>query len=157
MCQREVAIVSDIAGTTRDVIESTHNFGGYPVRFVDTAGLRTSAEDIIEKQGILKTKQSIGEADLVLLIADSTHIKNLKSIDSYSVERYFKDYLKELDLDEEMLKNKQIQPIINKTDLLSQEENEAIQRLPKIIGMSCKQTEDMKCFLGQFEAILKEL
>lgn len=51
IAKREAAIVSDIPGTTRDVVEVTLNLGGYPVVISDTAGLREST-DVIEKEGM---------------------------------------------------------------------------------------------------------
>jgi tRNA modification GTPase len=67
------AIVSPQAGTTRDYIETTINLQGYPVRLVDTAGLRKS-EDSIEQLGIAKSEQLMREADLILYVVDaSTH------------------------------------------------------------------------------------
>lgn len=51
LAKREAAIVSDIPGTTRDVVEVTLNLGGYPVVISDTAGLREST-DVIEKEGM---------------------------------------------------------------------------------------------------------
>lgn len=65
------AIVSDIPGTTRDAIEATLNIGGILFRFIDTAGLRETA-DIIENLGIRKTYQKIDEAMVVLLVTDAT-------------------------------------------------------------------------------------
>jgi len=50
--KREAAIVSEIPGTTRDVIETTVNFHGYPVVFADTAGIRSSTGDVIESEGV---------------------------------------------------------------------------------------------------------
>lgn len=66
----ERAIVSDIAGTTRDTIEETINLHGIPIRLVDTAGVRSS-EDLIESQGIQRTVRQIEAADLLLEIADA--------------------------------------------------------------------------------------
>ena len=65
----EKAIVSDIPGTTRDIVESTMNIGGVPVRFIDTAGIH-STDDKIEKIGIERASAEIGFADLVLYIFD---------------------------------------------------------------------------------------
>ena len=65
------AIVSDIAGTTRDTIEEIINLHGIPLRLVDTAGVRDS-EDAIESQGIQRTVRQIEDADLLLEIADAS-------------------------------------------------------------------------------------
>ncbi len=67
----ERAIVTDIAGTTRDVIEETIRIDDIILNLIDTAGIR-STEDIIEKIGVDKAKEKISEADLCLYIFDST-------------------------------------------------------------------------------------
>ena len=67
----ERAIVSDIAGTTRDTIEETINLHGIPLRLVDTAGVR-EAGDLIEAKGIQRTVRQIEAADLLLEIADAS-------------------------------------------------------------------------------------
>lgn len=64
------ALVSPLAGTTRDYIETLVNLQGYPVRLVDTAGLRTSA-DSIEQMGIAKSEQLMEQADLILYVVDA--------------------------------------------------------------------------------------
>ena len=69
LAQRDVAIVSDEAGTTRDAIEVRLNISGYPVIFTDTAGLRETA-DSIEKKGIDVTRKKITESNLVIEIFD---------------------------------------------------------------------------------------
>ena len=68
--KRNVAIVSDIAGTTRDVIEAYVDLGGYPVVFSDTAGLRDS-EDEIEKIGINLAREKIAAADYNIFMFDA--------------------------------------------------------------------------------------
>src|SRR3712207_8837700 len=65
LARRDVAIVSDIPGTTRDAIEVRCDLGGLPVTFVDTAGLRASA-DPIEQAGMARTRARLGAADLTL-------------------------------------------------------------------------------------------
>lgn len=65
------AIVTDIAGTTRDVIKETLDLG-IPVTLVDTAGIRSEGEDKVENIGIEYSKQSLDEADLVLFVYDAT-------------------------------------------------------------------------------------
>jgi tRNA modification GTPase len=67
----ERAIVSNIAGTTRDTIEETINLNGIPLRLVDTAGVR-EAGDMIEAEGIQRTVRQIEAADLLLEIADAS-------------------------------------------------------------------------------------
>ena len=65
------AIVTEIPGTTRDVIEEFVNIKGIPLKIVDTAGIRET-EDIVEKIGVQKSKESIESADLVIIVLDSS-------------------------------------------------------------------------------------
>ncbi len=65
------AIVTDVPGTTRDAIEEYISIEGIPVKIVDTAGIRET-DDIVEKIGVEKSKEKIDEADLVILILDSS-------------------------------------------------------------------------------------
>jgi tRNA modification GTPase len=67
----ERAIVSAFPGTTRDTIEEVINVRGIPVRLIDTAGARESA-DSVEKEGIRRTRQQVEQADLVLEVADAS-------------------------------------------------------------------------------------
>jgi tRNA modification GTPase len=71
LARRDVAIVSDTPGTTRDVLEVHLNLGGYPVIVADTAGLR-EAGDAIELEGIRRARARAKEADAVLLLLDPT-------------------------------------------------------------------------------------
>ena len=67
------AIVSDVHGTTRDVIEDTFTLGGTLFRFIDTAGLR-STDDVVEQMGIARSRQKLEEAKIVLFVVDSTQV-----------------------------------------------------------------------------------
>ena len=67
------AIVSDIHGTTRDVIEDTVNINGLTFRFIDTAGIRQTS-DIIENMGIERTYEMIERAQIILWVVDSTNV-----------------------------------------------------------------------------------
>ena len=100
------AIVSNIAGTTRDVIEETLNIEGMLFRLIDTAGIRENAEEI-EALGIERSKEKIKQATVVLCMADAT-------VDG-EVERV-SDWVKEL---EESYPDKKILPVINKVDVAS--------------------------------------
>lgn len=73
--KEDKAIVIDIAGTTRDVVEGEINMGGVPIRLYDTAGLHES-KDMIEQIGINKAKETIKKADLILFLVDETGIDN---------------------------------------------------------------------------------
>ena len=64
------AIVTDIAGTTRDILEGSASFGGLPLRLIDTAGLREGG-DVIEKIGMDRARAAAADADLVLLVLDA--------------------------------------------------------------------------------------
>lgn len=81
---RDVAIVTDIAGTTRDVLREHIQINGIPLHIVDTAGLRAS-HDPVEQIGIARAREQMTQADHVLLVVDSQHtseelVKTLKSL-----------------------------------------------------------------------------
>jgi tRNA modification GTPase len=67
LLQEEKAIVTEVAGTTRDIIEEYVNVRGVPLKLVDTAGIRET-EDIVEKIGVEKSRQALANSDLVLLV-----------------------------------------------------------------------------------------
>ena len=71
MINKERAIVTHVAGTTRDVIEEVINIKGIPLVLVDTAGIRQT-DDIVENIGVEKSKEFIEKADLVLLVLDAS-------------------------------------------------------------------------------------
>ncbi len=71
LANRDVAIVSDIPGTTRDTIEVQMDIDGIPVVFTDTAGLRSKTDDLIEREGIRRTEQKSLEADIVVWVVES--------------------------------------------------------------------------------------
>ena len=112
LSNRDVAIVSEIAGTTRDVIETHLNIDGYPVVVSDTAGIRDSKNEI-EKKGIKLALDKAENADLKLIVVDA------KSID-------FKGVLKEL-MDENAIL------VINKSDLLKEDLNSEIKNYEHVL------------------------
>ncbi len=101
LLNEEKAIISNIPGTTRDIIEDTITIGGNIVRFIDTAGLRDTI-DTIEKIGIEKALKKTKEASIILYIID-LNASNINSIKS--------------ELESEFLKDKNIFIIGNKADL----------------------------------------
>ncbi|OEJ64124.1 tRNA uridine-5-carboxymethylaminomethyl(34) synthesis GTPase MnmE [Magnetovibrio blakemorei] len=76
LAQRDAAIVSDIAGTTRDVVEVYLNLGGYPLLVADTAGLRESG-DVIEQEGVRRARHWAETADLQLAVFDGSDLPYL--------------------------------------------------------------------------------
>ena len=76
LAREEVAITSEIPGTTRDLVKASINLGGTVVEFVDTAGVRVNPENEIEEEGILRSKDVIKKSNLTLLVKDSTDQQN---------------------------------------------------------------------------------
>lgn len=71
LLREERALVTDIPGTTRDVIEETVNINGVPLRLLDTAGIRQT-KDVVENLGVERAKTSISEADVILFVVDGS-------------------------------------------------------------------------------------
>lgn len=92
------AIVTEIAGTTRDVIEESVNLNGIPLVLIDTAGIRDT-DDVVEKIGVERSKQSIDDADLVIVVLDASQKLSDEDIEVLNVT-----------------KNKKRIILINKTD-----------------------------------------
>lgn len=130
----EVAIVSDIPGTTRDSINSVIDIDGYKVVVVDTAGIRNKSNDPIEKIGIEKAKQKFKDGDICLLIVDATNP---------TIDPVLLDMVQNQDNEQ----RKHLVVIINKTDLVTLETLDKIKYQlkkdlsnisPLITTVSCK-------------------
>ncbi|WP_342637152.1 tRNA uridine-5-carboxymethylaminomethyl(34) synthesis GTPase MnmE [Fusibacter bizertensis] len=93
------AIVTEIAGTTRDVIEEFMNIGGIPIKLIDTAGIRET-EDLVEKIGVERSKGVFNEADLVIFMLNASELISKEDL-----------------LLMELVKDRHAIVIINKTDL----------------------------------------
>jgi tRNA modification GTPase len=131
------AIVTDIPGTTRDVIEEYINVSGVPIKIVDTAGIRET-EDIVEKIGVQKSKEKIDEADLVLLILDWS-----RALDEEDKEIIYH------------IKDKKYIVLLNKSDLDGKIEKDDLKALNSkyIVNISAKTGEG----LTEVKSIIKEL
>ena len=133
LSNRDVAIVSEVAGTTRDVIETHLNIDGYPVIISDTAGIRES-KDEIEKKGIKLSLNRAEEADLKLVVVDA------KSLD-------FTDVLKGL-LDENAIL------VINKSDLLEKDIDSKIKKTNHVL-ISIKENKNIEELILKIKNNLK--
>ncbi len=142
LLQEEKAIVSDIHGTTRDVIEDTINIGGIIFRFIDTAGIRDT-QDEIETLGIERTFQKIKQASVVIWMIDTTQV-------SEKIEKLAEQIIP-------LTENKQLIIAFNKIDKISPEEQSILDQLfddgnAKRIYISAKH----KTNLEQLEKLLLE-
>ncbi|WP_440675611.1 tRNA uridine-5-carboxymethylaminomethyl(34) synthesis GTPase MnmE [Candidatus Pelagibacter sp. HIMB1593] len=133
LSNRDVAIVSEFAGTTRDVIETHLNIDGYPVIISDTAGIRDS-KDEIEKKGVKLSLNRAEEADLKLVVVDA------KSLN-------FTNVLKRL-LDENAIL------VINKSDLLENEIDSEIKNINHVL-ISIKDNKNVDELISKIKNNLK--
>ncbi len=107
------AIVSEIAGTTRDTIEETININGILFRLIDTAGIREHSQDIIENMGVVKSKEKIKQADIVLYLFD------INEMGEDELKRTVNELLKQ---------NSNLIVVANKADLFSPEAHAHLSR-----------------------------
>ncbi len=130
LLNEERAIVSDIAGTTRDTIEDELVINGIGFRFIDTAGIRET-KDVVESIGIQKTFEKMEQAQVVLFILDGRWMMEAGSLEAVKIEF-------------EKIKNKfPLKPVVviaNKADLLSEEQKSNIQStIDNLLFLSAKQ------------------
>lgn len=101
LLEEKRAIVTDIPGTTRDIIEEFINIDGIPLRIIDTAGIRQT-EDLVEKIGVEKAEKYLKEADVILMMIDVSQGLDEEDLNIYS-----------------LVEDKPLLVLINKTDLYS--------------------------------------
>ena len=144
LCQRPVAIVSPIAGTTRDAIEQYLDIGGFPVKIVDTAGLRDSLHaDMIELEGMKRAVGMADSSDMVICVIDSQELPTTTPF-----KEWCSDIINNLGL---KLDSKTIKIIVlNKCDLLSELElqklKEPLQNAETMCLISCITREGLEHF-----------
>ena len=133
----ERAIVTDIAGTTRDVLEESINLHGISLNIMDTAGIRNT-EDIVEKIGVDKAKSQVNEADLVIYVVDASRELDQNDFDII-----------------EMIRDKKAIILLNKSDLTTVITKDMIQsHIDKtILSISAKEEQGIK----EFEETLKKM
>lgn len=142
LLNEERAIVSNIAGTTRDTIEDEIAIGGIGFRFIDTAGIRDT-QDHIEKLGIEKTFQKIEQAKLVLYLVDS-----LAALENTDV---LNEDVKALSNIRKNTPGKHLIVLGNKKDILSNEQQLRLQsRIPELLFISAKTGEGVETLKTHF-------
>ena len=134
LANREVAIVSEIAGTTRDVIETHLNIDGYPVVISDTAGIRES-KDEIEKKGIKLSLKKAEKADLKLVVVDARNI---------DLSGFLNDLLKENAI-----------LVVNKSDLLKEKLHSEITKFKHVL-ISLKKNSNIEKLISEIKNNLKD-
>lgn len=133
LLREEKAIVTDIAGTTRDVITEFANIGGVPLELIDTAGIRET-EDVVEKIGVERSQKALEEADLVLLVLDASSPLTPKDVELL-----------------EMSSSTNRIVLLNKTDLPEQIE---LEKLPEdFIRISALKNENLDAVEKQIRAL----
>ena len=137
LLKKERAIVTDIAGTTRDVLEEQMNLNGITLNIIDTAGIRDT-EDVVEKIGLDKAKDYLVNADLIIYVVDSS--TPLDENDEKIME---------------MIKNRTALVLLNKSDLdtVTTEDMIASHLNQKIIKVSMKENQGV----DELENAIKEL
>jgi tRNA modification GTPase len=113
LVQENKAIVTDIPGTTRDVIEEYVNVRGVPLRLLDTAGIRET-EDIVERIGVERSRQVLKEADLILLVLNYSDELTIEDINLFKA-----------------VEGMDVIVIVNKTDLPQQIDFEKVKEVAK--------------------------
>ncbi|MGX7197389.1 tRNA uridine-5-carboxymethylaminomethyl(34) synthesis GTPase MnmE [Enterococcus olivae] len=111
LLREEKAIVTDIAGTTRDVIEEYVNVRGVPLKLIDTAGIRET-EDIVERIGVERSRKALSEADLILLVLNQSEALTIEDRQLIEATNGTKRIL-----------------LLNKTDLPSQLDHQELSEL----------------------------
>ena len=133
----ERAIVTDIAGTTRDILEETIVLHGISLRMIDTAGIRNT-EDVVEKIGVGKAIEYAKDADLVLYVVDA----------SIPLDENDREIIK-------LLEDKKAVIILNKTDLKQVVEERDLRELADhpVVSISAKEEQGIQ----EFEEIIKNM
>lgn len=145
LLNEERALVSEIAGTTRDTIEDEISIGGIGFRFIDTAGIRET-EDVVEGMGIQRTHDKIAKAEVVLFLLDAQELISGPVGGGNGVEaehidaNIFKDaVVSEIDKIKSNHPNKPLITVVNKKDRLGSKEINLIQSImPEALLLSAK-------------------
>ncbi|XP_075887326.1 5-taurinomethyluridine-[tRNA] synthase subunit GTPB3, mitochondrial isoform X2 [Nelusetta ayraudi] len=170
LCQRPAAIVSPIAGTTRDVVETALDIGGFPVLLSDTAGLRESP-DLVEREGVRRARERMEQADLTLVVADCDHLP--RGAPRETAAAFLHSYLRGVFSSSSSSSSSstsfqehtdRVLLVLNKTDLLPEEQRQQLDGelrrasgLPPVCLLSCHTSQGLQDFLAVLHSSVQRL
>jgi len=145
LLNEEKAIVSDIAGTTRDAIEDELIIDGVAFRFIDTAGIRETT-DVVESIGIKKAYEKAENAQLIIFLIDANKFSETKEV-----------FLEEIETIKKRFPNKRLLVIANKMDSLSEAQKEEItSQIDEILLLSAKQKVGIDILLNELTSLVNK-
>lgn len=154
LSRKPAAIVTPIAGTTRDVLEVSLDIGGYPVVLADTAGLRFNTSDVIEKEGINRALLSYETADLVVVMLDAEKFVDWCHLSkNANPEKFLQHCLQNMAV--ENIFNKEHVIVFNKTDLIETSLLNSLQK--NFLTISCKTEDGFTALVNTLTNKLKNL
>lgn len=139
LAKRDSAIVTDVPGTTRDVLREYIQINGMPLHIIDTAGLRDTS-DVVEKEGIKRAWQEIAKADLVILVVDA--IQN----DDAQIQQQIQE------ITQQLVKPLPVLVVKNKIDLSGETSGRGMLNQYPIVGLSARQ----QVGIAELESYLQE-
>ncbi len=155
LLNEERAIVSDIAGTTRDVIEDELVLEGVRFRFIDTAGIR-EAQDSIEQIGIRKTYEKIEEAKVVIFLIDACALSQTASCHGQHHEEVLQKFETELNNIARKYPQKKILIVVNKIDKLDKKDYQIDKEKYPLIEISAKHKTGLERLKNELVALVNK-
>lgn len=153
ICEKPISIISNIEGTTRDVIECSFNIAGFPVIIADTAGLRHHTTDPIEQEGIIRARNYASEADLIILIVEAKEFVEYTS----NGDDFIRVHLAKLGIvNDDAIMGKEMIIIANKCDQIGNDASESRHRTD-IAFVSCTEKRGIEQALEKIQQSLQKL
>ena len=144
LLEEDKAIVTDIEGTTRDIVEGTINLNGILLNIIDTAGIRET-DNIVEKIGVEKSKEIINNSDLIIMLLNNNEELTKEDIELLNIIKNKKHIIisNKIDLDSKLDYSKLPKDIIKVSILKNKGIDELKQRIIKLFNLGVLETEDL--------------
>ena len=144
LLEEDKAIVTDIEGTTRDIVEGTINLNGIIINITDTAGIRET-NNIVEKIGVEKSKEIINKSDLIIMILNNNEKLTNEDIELINIIKNKKHIIisNKIDLETKLDYSKLPKDIIKVSIINNEGVDELKQRIIKLFNLGQLQTEDL--------------